>query len=114
MDLSIDVVSEEEKSVVHLIGEIDVYTASKLKESILPLTERPQHIIEVDFGCVEYMDSTGLGVFISALKSSKEYESHIKLINLKEREHRLFKITGLNKIIDVDAKDGVNSSNGTF
>lgn len=101
MDLSIDVVEDKQKMVVQLNGEIDVYTASQLKDILIPLTEKENNYIEVDFTNVNYMDSTGLGIFINALKSSNKHESKMKLIHLSDRILRLFKITGLDEIIDI-------------
>lgn len=103
MNLKVDVVEENGKSVVRLTGEIDAYTAPELKESLLPLTRIDSQTVEVDLENVNYMDSTGLGVFISALKSTKENNSHLKLVNLQDRVLRLFKITGLDEIINIDA-----------
>ncbi|WP_404451211.1 STAS domain-containing protein [Virgibacillus necropolis] len=105
MNLVIDVVEENEKSKVILSGEIDAYTAPNLKDTLLPLTKLDGKTVEVDLEQVGYMDSTGLGVFISALKSTKEYNSHLTLVNLQERVMRLFKITGLNEIMDIN--DGI-------
>ncbi|WP_174615755.1 STAS domain-containing protein [Virgibacillus ihumii] len=102
MELKIDVVEQEMKSVVQLTGEIDAYTAPRLKSTILPLTEESGHTVEVNMEDVNYMDSTGLGVFISALKSTKETGSHLKLVNLQSRVARLFNITGLDEVIDID------------
>lgn len=103
MNLLIDVSDEKQKSVVNLSGEIDAYTAPRLKEELLPLTKQKDHIVEVDLENISYMDSTGLGVFINALKSTKEHESKMKLINVQERVLRLFKITGLDEIIDLNS-----------
>lgn len=103
MNLKIDVSDDDQKSIVSLSGEIDAYTAPKLKEALLPLTKHKHHIVEVDLEKISYMDSTGLGVFISALKSTKEHESKMKLINVQERVLRLFKITGLDEIIDLNS-----------
>ena len=103
MNLVIDVVEEIDKSVVSLSGEIDAYTAPQLKKALIPLTKGNVQTVEVDLGNVNYMDSTGLGVFISALKSTKEYGSHLRLINIQERVLRLFKITGLDEVIDINA-----------
>lgn len=114
MDLLIDIVQEGDKSIVNLSGEIDVYTAPKLREAILPLTEDENHVIEVFFDNVNYMDSTGLGVFIGALKSTKENNSKLKLVNLQERILRLFKITGLNEIIDINSTIGGKEGNGSI
>ncbi|NAP01127.1 anti-sigma factor antagonist [Halomonas sp. MG34] len=98
-----DVVDENNKSVVNLSGEIDAYTAPNLKESLLPLTQKEGNTVEVDLGNVNYMDSTGLGVFISALKSTKENGSEMKLVNIQDRVLRLFKITGLDEIMDLNS-----------
>ena len=48
------------------------------------------------------MDSTGLGVFIGALKSTKEYESEMRLVSMQDRVRRLFEITGLDSIMNID------------
>lgn len=101
MNLEISIVEEVGKSKLIVSGEIDAYTAPKLKDSLLPLTKESDKTAEVDLNQVSYMDSTGLGVFISALKSTKETGSHLRLINLQDRVLRLFKITGLDEIIEI-------------
>lgn len=104
MDLNIDVIEKQDESIVYLSGEIDLYTAPDIKETVLPLTKKQAYCIQVDLDGVHYMDSTGLGVFISLLKSSKEHDSHLKIVNVQEQVFRLFEITGLNSIIDVHSK----------
>lgn len=102
MNLGINVIDKTDQTyVLNLSGELDVYTAPKLKEALLPLTKKKDHLVEVNLAEVDYMDSTGLGIFIHALKNSKEYGSRLKLINPQERVSRLFKITGLDEIIDL-------------
>lgn len=90
--------------VVKLAGEVDVYTAPKLREAIIPLTIEKAVNIQVDLSEVSYMDSTGLGVFISALKSSLKHSSTFTLMGLTEKIERLFRITGLLEIIDIETK----------
>ncbi|UOQ91806.1 STAS domain-containing protein [Halobacillus shinanisalinarum] len=102
MNLTIDVINGENITHVSLAGEVDAFTAPKLKESLLPLTKEEGQTIEVDLQEVNYMDSTGLGVFISALKSTKEHNTELKLIQMQDRVHRLFKITGLTEIMNID------------
>lgn len=103
MNLNIDVKQPEDHySVMTLEGEVDAFTAPKLKQELLPLTESEEAVVEVDLAAVNYMDSTGLGIFISALKSTKEYGSKMKLTHMQERVYRLFKITGLTEIMDIN------------
>lgn len=105
MNINLNVELVEQGTTLHLVlsGEIDAYTAPKLKEELLPLTKRAGASIIVDLENVNYMDSTGLGVFISALKSTKEHGSELKLVQLQERVRRLFEITSLDSIISIDS-----------
>lgn len=117
MDLEINVIDEGQKSIVKLAGEIDIYTAPKLKEALMPHTKNENNVLIVDLAEVDYMDSTGLGVFISVLKSTRENDSSFKIINLQERVLRLFTITGLDEIMDINAIDKrreVEDENGTI
>ncbi|MEI3605321.1 STAS domain-containing protein [Pseudogracilibacillus sp. SE30717A] len=117
VNLSIDVIEEREKNfIVKLSGEIDVYTAPKLKKEILPLTEEAGNKVNIDLEHTHYLDSTGLGVFISAFKSTKNNQSEMKLINVHDRVLRLFKVTGLHEIMDLSAEeiDGGEVNNGRF
>ncbi|SHN32013.1 STAS domain-containing protein [Gracilibacillus kekensis] len=103
MNLEIEVMENDEKQQVKLTGEIDAYTAPKLKEALLPLTKMGNTTVVVDLEQVNYMDSTGLGVFISALKSTKEYGSELRLVALQGRVQRLFEITGLDSVLNIDS-----------
>ncbi|QTM98132.1 anti-sigma factor antagonist [Sediminibacillus dalangtanensis] len=103
MNLDINVSDNDSTAVVTLAGEIDAYTAPQLKEQLLPLTKVSGKVVEVNLENVNYMDSTGLGVFVSALKSTKENNSELKLVQLQNRVMRLFEITGLTDIINIDS-----------
>ncbi|WP_373895153.1 STAS domain-containing protein [Virgibacillus natechei] len=109
MNLAVDVAEQTGVSTVSLSGEVDAYTAPDLKAKLLPLTRFEGHTVNVDLKDVTYMDSTGLGVFISALKSTKEHDSKLKLMNIQDRVLRLFKITGLDEIMDVAGIRGGNA-----
>lgn len=101
MNLAIGIEENSNHYIVKLSGELDVYTAPELKDKLLPLTEGNGNEIQIDLQHTTYMDSTGLGVFISAYKSSKEHQSHMELIHVKDRVLRLFKVTGLDEIMNV-------------
>ncbi|CAM3921403.1 STAS domain-containing protein [Alkalicoccus chagannorensis] len=102
MNLDIDVQEKKGKNVAFVEGEVDVYTATKLKETIQPLAEG-EHDLVIDLSGVDYIDSTGLGIFIGALKASEKSEGSMTLTGLNDRVRRLFEITGLHEVIDIDA-----------
>ena len=109
MNLAIDVQESQNRFTLKITGEIDVYTAPELKDQLLPLTEVEGNAVEADLAGVSYMDSTGLGVFISAYKAAKEYDSYFELTHVQDRVSRLFKVTGLDEIMNVrfdESKEG--------
>ncbi len=105
MNLDIQLQEGPQRNVVLLSGEVDVYTASKLKETLNPLAEQENKELVVDLSGINYIDSTGLGIFIGALKATEKSNSTLKLIGLNERVKKLFEITGLNEVIDIQAND---------
>ena len=62
---------------VSLSGEIDIYNAPELKSSLLKLIDEKNGNIIVDCTNLKYIDSTGLGVLISALRRVKDYNGEI-------------------------------------
>lgn len=106
MNLSIQVIEQSgQVTTLAVKGEVDVYTAPKMKEKLLPLCEQSRHKIVVDLSGVSYMDSTGLGVFIAAYKCSLECESELVLTGMTSRVSRLLNITGIDELIQVDHRN---------
>ncbi|MDQ0273202.1 anti-sigma factor antagonist [Cytobacillus purgationiresistens] len=104
MNININVNDNETLTEISVSGEIDVYTAPKLRETLLPLSEKEQVDMIVDLSGVSYMDSTGLGVFVGLFKNVRAHEGKFKIIGLSSRLQRLFEITGLADIIDISSK----------
>lgn len=90
----------ESTHVIKLTGEVDAYTAPKLKEELIPATEKPDTEIVMDLSDIEYMDSTGLGVIIAGLKSAQKNNNKLQVKGLTPRVERLFKITGLLDLLE--------------
>ncbi|MBU9710438.1 STAS domain-containing protein [Evansella tamaricis] len=101
MNLKVDIKEGNRETVVFLKGEVDVYTAPTLKESLYPLAEQKEKKIVVDLSNINYIDSTGLGIFIGALKATDKSNSTITICGANARVKRLFEITGLDEIIEI-------------
>ncbi|MDF1511288.1 anti-sigma factor antagonist [Robertmurraya sp. DFI.2.37] len=105
MNIKIEVMEHDNLLEVKLAGEIDAYTAPKLRETLFPLSEQEQVNMVVDLTDVGYMDSTGLGVFVGVFKSIRSKDGELKLIGLSKRLIRLFEITGLAEIMDINSQN---------
>ncbi|KAB7704812.1 anti-sigma factor antagonist [Bacillus aerolatus] len=104
MNITIDVKEMEQYTKVKIVGEIDAYTAPKLRETIFPYAEKKNTKIVIDLSEVSYMDSTGLGVFVGLFKSLNANEGTLQLTGLSERLRRLFDITGLADIMNINSE----------
>lgn len=106
MDLEIRTLEEDNKKIVQLIGEIDVYTASMLKDALNPFFKLANIELIIDLSQVQYMDSTGIGIFIRSLKSLNNNNSSMKIVGVNERIGRLFAITGLDEVLEIGVAKG--------
>ena len=101
MELEITTERAEGLCVVHLVGEVDVYTAPRLKESLLEHIESGCVDIIVDLEHVGFIDSSGLGVLVGALRRVKERSGSIRLACSRDNVLKIFKITGLDKVFPI-------------
>ena len=51
-----------------LSGEVDIYTSQELKENLYRVVETNKKDLIIDCKELNYIDSTGLGIFVGALK----------------------------------------------
>src|SRR5699024_11579619 len=89
---------------MQLRKERDIYTATQLKVNLIDIVSESNNEVIVDLKDVTYMDSTGLGTFVSALKHAETAKTTITLIRANDRLYRLFQVTGLNDVIDVHSE----------
>jgi anti-sigma B factor antagonist len=98
VDLGIEVSEKDGWSVVAVSGEVDVATAPRLREQLIELVNHGRHHIVVDLTDVEFLDSTGLGVLVGALKRVRTNNGELALVCSEPRILKVFEITGLTKV----------------
>ncbi|MTD31591.1 anti-sigma factor antagonist [Planomicrobium sp. YIM 101495] len=103
MNIQVDLTEVDNRVTGSISGEIDAHTAPVLREKLEVFQNRPSLEAELDLSEVNYMDSTGLGVFVAFYKALNNNGGHVKLIGLSSRLKRLFDITGLGEIMDIEA-----------
>lgn len=107
MSLSIQTHFDQDNDLwqINVSGEIDIYTAGKLKEKLVQILNQDNKSIKINCENLEYIDSTGLGVLIGALKRLKQDDKNIFIVKPRENIQKLLNITGLNKIFIVEGED---------
>jgi len=98
VDLSLETRDVDGRTIVAVGGEIDVYTAPKLRDKITELVAAGSYDLVVDMEAVEFLDSTGLGVLVGGLKKVRAHDGSLSLICNQDRLLKIFRITGLAKV----------------
>jgi anti-sigma B factor antagonist len=101
MELGLDVRKIGSRAVVDVKGEIDVYTAPKLREKLIELVSEGSYDVVVNLEGVDFLDSTGLGVLVGALKRVKAHDGGLALVCTQDKILKIFKITGLTKVFPI-------------
>jgi anti-sigma B factor antagonist len=102
VDLKVnDYTTDDGLTVITVEGEIDVYTAPKLREKLIDLVNKGKFHLLVDMEKVEFLDSTGLGVLVGGLKRVRAHDGSLELVCTQERILKIFRITGLTKVFGI-------------
>jgi anti-sigma B factor antagonist len=88
-------------AVLQVTGEVDAYTAPMLREQIRELAAKGAVHLIADLGQVDFLDSTGLGALVGGLKRLRESGGSLTLVISASRILRIFQITGLTNVLDV-------------
>jgi len=101
--VELDIRSERDKDVcsVDLSGEIDVYTAPRLKEELVSVIESGCPNVIVNMEQVGFIDSSGLGVLVSALRRARERDGVVRIVCTRDNILKIFRITGLDKVFPI-------------
>ena len=88
-------------SVVSAEGEVDVSPAPALRQRLYELPESAK--VVVDLSEVTFLDSTGLGVLVAALKRVRESDAggDLRLVVTRPQVSKVLEVTGLSTVFSV-------------
>lgn len=99
MELSVEAFERGGRSVVAAAGELDAHSAGLLEAEVGPRSDVPGGALIVDLSEVDFIDSTGLGVLVTALKHSREAGGTLDVVVAAPRVLKVFALTGLDVVI---------------
>ena len=99
--------------VLDISGEIDIYNAPEIKDTINQLIEDQKYNVIINLEKVSYIDSSGIGALISSLSSLKKYQGGLKIINVYASVRKVFELTKLTSFFEIfdSESDAVSSFN---
>lgn len=88
-------------SILHLQGEMDAFTAPRLRAALETLIAQEHPAILLELCELTYLDSIGLGVLIAGLKQVSEKLGQFVLVSPTPPVSRILRITGMDNLFAI-------------
>lgn len=89
--------------IVAIRGEVDIFTAPDLRKEVVDAIENGIRRLVVDLTETRFVDSTGLGVLIGALRRLRPLDGRLVVVNTEPTTAKTFEITGLDQLLSIVA-----------
>jgi anti-sigma B factor antagonist len=87
--------------VLNVRGEIDVSTAPELHGLLADVVSHGPQLVIVNLTDVSFIDSTGLGVLVEAVRDVRGGGGDLRLVVTQPQIIKVLELTGLDKVFDV-------------
>ncbi|WP_051107950.1 STAS domain-containing protein [Actinomadura atramentaria] len=101
MELNVSTASQGGHTVVTATGELDLYTAPRLQTALAGVLHDDIERIVVDLSGVDFCDSTGMNVLLSAMRRATECGGSFALAAPRTAVRRILQVTGLDTVFTV-------------
>jgi len=88
---------------VRLLGEIDVSTIEQVRQDLSDaVAGNPGAVVLVDMSEVSFLDSSGVGALITALKAATAEGGALGLRGVQPQGRKVFELTGLARVMELE------------
>jgi anti-sigma B factor antagonist len=93
------------------VDKINALNTEEIKEKIIKALESPNSKVLISLSGVEYIDSSGFGCFLSAMKVARNNYGALKFCCLSPNVRSVFETLHLHTIFEIypDPESGINS-----
>ncbi|SUZ83844.1 uncharacterized protein METZ01_LOCUS36698 [marine metagenome] len=84
--------------VLVLIGELDLAGAPRLRQAVVAEAAAGERHVVLDLTAVDFIDSTGLGVVVGALRRLRTHDGELSVVCPEPRLRRVFEMCDLDRV----------------
>jgi len=98
----INIVKKDKIDIVSFsVGKINALIADEIRDGINKVFDNSNSKVIIDLKGVEYIDSSGLGCFLSVMKTARNNYGILKFANPEPRVSELFEMLHLNTVFQI-------------
>lgn len=87
--------------IIQPSGILDGTKANQFRQDISDLVEGGADIVLIDFADITFMDSSGLGALVLALKTVRAAGSQLFVCSINEQIRILFELTSMDRVFEI-------------
>ena len=95
--MKIELRSQDGFQIIALQGEVDMHSATGLRERLLSALQDPAGLI-VDMSEVSFIDSSGIAILVEAYKRAKQHSQAFALAGVRAAPMQVLQLTRLDKV----------------
>jgi anti-sigma B factor antagonist len=99
MDIAVDHIEDVAVAVLP-VDELDAGNTGEFKRDIAPVLEANTKLV-VDLSRLRFVDSSGLGAFLSCLRQVNAKGGDLKLCGMSKQVRTVFELVRLHRIFDI-------------
>ena len=103
--LTVTVESVDDVPVIRAAGELEIATVPEMRTKVTEVAERRPRAIVFDFRQLGYLDSSGLGILVSARKRLAAYGGEVVIITAQSAVLKALSLSGLDQIMRIYASE---------
>lgn len=92
---------ENDITVIVMDGRLDAALAKEFKNQMSALVDAGRIKVIIDMARVDFVDSSGLGSLVGALKLVNNHGGDIKIVSPRPEVRTIFELTRLHRIFDM-------------
>ena len=102
MELSISVQHHHDHAMLQVAGEVDLATCPQLRAVLVELIDRGFHRLTIDLEQVSFLDCSGIGVLVDALRRVNQDGGCLHLVRPRPSVLRVLSLTGMTTVLPTD------------
>lgn len=99
--MNIEIENNEKATVVRLGGRLDAGGVAEIKPQLVAEAEKSGTNIVLNMAEVNFIDSTGLGLVVSAFRKLRENDGDMQICSLSAQAQTLFELTRMHRIFNI-------------
>lgn len=92
--------------IIQLTGILDGTRTQELRDQIAQAIEQSAKVILIDLKDVTFMDSSGLGALVTALKTVRSAGGKLCVCSVNEQVKILFELTSMDRVFEIFRDQG--------